>query len=146
MTDFSDPAQLVQLLEELEREIAMRQQPLGQAAHDWAVAKGNREKAYTRAFMDVDDRAIGVERRYTGAPPEVELVVVRFNGRDAELVLDDGDVLVFDAEELRKVLEVPEDFNVTDRDCPRCHNGRWTDPNGIERRCAYCGGVGRVAA
>lgn len=142
--------------------------------------------------MNIDDRAIGVERRYTGAPPEVELVVVRLHGRDAELVLDDGDVLVFDAEELRKVLEVPDTTRVdyesvriapeilekleaegsepvhvigierhgdgtldlilrtpeppADRDCPHCRKGRWTDSNGVERRCAYCGGVGRLAA
>ena len=94
--------------------------------------------------MDVDDRAIGVERRYTGSPPEVELVVVRLHGRDAELVLDTGDSLVFDADELRKVLEVPE--IVVDKDCPYCKRGRWTDPNGIDRRCAWCGGIGRVAA
>jgi len=56
--------------------------------------------------MHVDDRAIAVERRYTGAPPEVELVVVRLHGADAELILDDGDILVFAADELRKVLEV----------------------------------------
>lgn len=30
--------------------------------------------------------------------------------------------------------------------CDRCNQGSWKDSNGIERRCTYCRGTGRVTA
>jgi hypothetical protein len=56
-----------------------------------------------------DDRAIAAVRRDPDAKvPEVELVVIRQLGQDVELVLDDGQSLVFDVRELRFALEVPD--------------------------------------
>jgi hypothetical protein len=53
-----------------------------------------------------DDRAIATTRRGPrAAVEEVELVVVRDRGRDVELVLDDGQTLVFDVRELRFAIE-----------------------------------------
>ena len=53
-----------------------------------------------------DDRAIAALRREPDATvEEVELVVIRDRGRDVELVLDDGQVLVFDVRELRFAIE-----------------------------------------
>jgi hypothetical protein len=55
-------------------------------------------------MTDLDDRAIGVERRPGTGEPQVELVVIRRHGQDVELVLEDGETLLFDARELRFVL------------------------------------------
>jgi hypothetical protein len=53
-----------------------------------------------------DDRAIAALRREPDKRiEEVELVVIRDRGRDVELVLDDGETLVFDVRELRFAIE-----------------------------------------
>lgn len=139
-----------------------------------AVAKGRARGAVgernSKAKLTEDDvrfirrlHGIGIPRKAIAKVFGVNVSIVNAIGRrELWSHIPEGDSLVFDAEELRKVLEVPEPYEpleetpnpyertmplpAGDRACPHCKRGRWKDSNGIERRCAYCGGVGRLAA
>jgi hypothetical protein len=52
-----------------------------------------------------DIYAIGVDRHPPGKDPEAELALVRVERGWADITLDDGEVLTFHAEELRRALD-----------------------------------------
>jgi hypothetical protein len=90
-------------------------------------------------MRDLDDRAIGVERRVPGHEPEVELDVIRFQGRDVIFVDETGAERIYDAAELRVALGNPgppcscgsggpDEFGNYDQiENPACPRHGWTE-------------------